>query len=176
MNFDDIDIFTDAALVNDPYPYIDYLRAKGPVTLLPRHGVLAVTGYDEGMAVWRDDERFSAINIATGPLPPLPFNPEGNDITAQIEQHRALMPLGGLIATEDPPAHAKTRSLLMGIVTPKRLQENEAFMGRLADQQIAEFIERGSFEVCPTTAAPSPRSRLQICSACRKPSTRSSAA
>jgi cytochrome P450 len=146
MNFDEIDVFTDATLVNDPHRYVEHLRAKGPVTRLP-NGVVAVTGYDEGMAVWRDDERFSAINIATGPLPPLPFTPEGDDITAQIEMYRASMPLGGLIATEDPPLHTRTRSLLMGIITPRRLKENEAFMWRLADQQIDEFIGRGGFAV-----------------------------
>jgi cytochrome P450 len=77
----------------------------------------------------------------------MPFTPEGDDITAQIEQYRASMPLGGLIATEDPPLHAKTRSLLMGIITPGRLKQNEAFMWRLADQQIDGFIDRGAFEV-----------------------------
>ncbi len=146
-NFDEIDILTEPTLINDPHPYIEHLRAKGPVTRLPYHGVVAVTGYDEGLAVWRDDERFSAINIATGPLPPLPFTPEGDDITAQIEQHRGEAVLGGLIATQDPPAHAKTRSLLTGIITPKRLKENEAFMWRLADEQIDAFIDRGEFEV-----------------------------
>lgn len=146
MNFDEIDVFTDARLVADPYPYIEHLRASGPVSRLPS-GVLAVTGYDEGMAVWRDDERFSAINIATGPLPPLPFTPQGDDITAQIEAARASMPLGGLIATEDPPLHTRTRSLLMGVITPRRLKDNEAFMWRLADQQIDAFITRGKFEV-----------------------------
>ena len=146
MNFDEVDIFTERALVNDPYPYIEHLRTKGPVTRLP-NGVVAVTGYEEGLAVWRDDERFSAINIATGPSPPLPFTPEGDDITSQIEAFRASAPLGGLIATEDPPAHARTRSLLMGMITPKRLKDNEAFMWGLADRQIDQFIDRGGFEV-----------------------------
>jgi cytochrome P450 len=145
MDFDRIDFFTNGALVNDPYPYVEHLRAKGPVTRLPHRGVVAVTGYEEGLAVWRDDDRFSAINITTGPF--LPLTPQGDDITDQIEQHRAEMPLGGIIATEDPPTHTRTRSLLMGIITPRRLKDNEDFMWRLADQQIDEFIGRGRFEV-----------------------------
>jgi cytochrome P450 len=145
MNFDETDMFNELGLVGDPHPFVRHLRAKGPATRLPTHNVLAVTGYDEGLAVWRDDDRFSAINLATGPF--LPLTPVGDDITAQIEEHRAQMPLGGIIATEDPPLHTRTRSLLMGILTPRRMKQNEEFMWRLADQQIDGFIDRGRFEV-----------------------------
>jgi cytochrome P450 len=153
-NYDEIDIFTDTEAAQTPHPYFEYLRAQGPVALLPPHGVVAVTDYDEGLAVFRDDERFSAINAPTGPFPPLPFTPEGDDITAQLEQHRSQMPSAALIVCQDPPAHAKTKSLLMGIITPKRLMENETFMLRLADQTIDEFFGRGSLEVISEYARP----------------------
>jgi cytochrome P450 len=42
----------------------------------------------------------------------------------------------------------------MGMITPKRLKENEAFMLRLADQTIDEFIERGAVEVITEFAQP----------------------
>lgn len=153
-DFDKVNIFTDAALAQSPHAYFEFLRAQGPAIRLPAEGVVAVTDYEEGLAILRDDERFSAINAATGPFPPLPFTPRGDDISAQLDEHRGEMPYAGLIVTQDPPAHSKTRSLLMGIITPKRLKENEAFMLRLADLTIDEFLARGALEVIADYAQP----------------------
>jgi cytochrome P450 len=150
----DVDFFTDAALAGDPYEYFELLRAKGPVVRLPKHGVLAVTGYDEGLAVFHDEERFSAVIAASGPFPPLPFTPDGDDITALIEKHRPEIPLADMIVTMDSPAHTHLKSLLMGILTPRRFKENEVAMRRLADRQIDRFIERGSVEVISEFSLP----------------------
>ncbi len=144
--FEDVDWFTDTNVHQDPYPYCEYLRAKGPAVFLPKHNVIAVVDYDAALKVFRDDEHFSAINAVTGPFPPLPFAPDGDDITAQIEAHRPTMPMGALLMTMDRPDHARHRSLLMGLITPKRLKENEEFIRRLADRQIDTIIERGNFE------------------------------
>ena len=46
-----LDFFTDASLVPDPNPYFDELRSRCPVLREPHHGVIAVTGYDEAIAV-----------------------------------------------------------------------------------------------------------------------------
>jgi cytochrome P450 len=145
-DYDEVDLFTDVAVSTDPEPYFEHLRAKGPAVRLP-NGVVAVTDYEAGLAVWRDDERFSAFNAVASVAIPLPFTPQGDDISAEIEAHRSAMPGGFLIATQDPPAHEKIKSLLMGMITPKRLKENEAFMLLLADQTIDEFIGRGRVEV-----------------------------
>ncbi|MGB8365776.1 MAG: cytochrome P450 [Rhizomicrobium sp.] len=153
-NYDEIDVFTDAELSQAPHGYFEHLRAKGPAARLPRHGVVAVTSYDAGLAIFRDDERFSAINTATGPFLPLPFTPEGDDITVQLEQCRSELPYAGQIVALDPPAHTKQKSLLMGMITPKRLKENETFMAKLSDRIIGEFIERGSVEVISEYAQP----------------------
>ena len=50
------------------------------------------------------------------------------------------------LLTFDPPIHTAHRALLMRLITPKRLRENEEFMWRLADRQIDEFIDRGDGE------------------------------
>jgi cytochrome P450 len=42
----------------------------------------------------------------------------------------------------------------MGMITPKRLKENEDFMWRLSDRQIDEFIARGSFNAVADYAQP----------------------
>jgi cytochrome P450 len=146
-NLDTVDYFRDESLPGNPHPFFDHLRSKGPVTMLPGYDIVAVTGYDEGVAVFRDDQRFSSVIAPNGPLPPLPFKPQGEDITGQIEEHRHLMPGANTIVTLDPPAHTRMRSLLVGMITPRRLKENEAFMWRLADMQLDTFIDRGQVEV-----------------------------
>jgi cytochrome P450 len=50
------------------------------------------------------------------------------------------------MVTMDPPEHTRERGLLMRLITPKRLKENESFMWRLADQQLDEFIADGHCE------------------------------
>jgi cytochrome P450 len=153
-DFDTIDYFMDPSLVDDPFPYLEHLRAKGPVVPLPHHGVVAVTGYDAAAAVWRDAETFSSCNSVTGPFPGLPVKPEGNDIRALIEQHRAGLPMAGYLVTADPPSHTALRALLMRLLTPRRLQENEEFIWRLADLQIDHAFRRGRCEVLNDFAQP----------------------
>jgi cytochrome P450 len=153
-SFDGIDWFSDPSLVNDPHPYFEHLRKQGPAVALSQQPVVAVVGYDEALAVYRDDEHFSAVNAATGPFG-LPFEVGGTqDIGAQIEAYRSTVPYGALIVCQDPPAHARTRGLLMGMITPKRLKENEDFMWRLSDRQIDEFIDRGAFNAVADYAQP----------------------
>jgi cytochrome P450 len=152
--FETADLFNDATLVNDPHPYFEYLRSQSTVVRLPFYDVVAVVGYDEVLAVLRDEDHFSAVNSVSGPFPPLPFKPEGDDITAQIEQHRGEITFAGLIATQDLPAHGKTRALLNGMITPRRLKDNEEFMWRLADRQIDQIIGHGSFEVSKEYGVP----------------------
>jgi cytochrome P450 len=153
-DYRDVDYFNDLSLVNDPYPYFEYLRSVGPVVFLPKHNVIAVTGYDEGVAVLMDHDTFSSINSATGPLPPLPFKPKSDDITEQIRHFRSEMSFGAMLVTQDPPEHTRSRSLLMGLLTPNRLQENEQFIHIAAERKIAEFIDRGGFEAVSEFARP----------------------
>ena len=50
------------------------------------------------------------------------------------------------MVTMDPPDHTHERALLMRLITPKRLKDNEAFMWRLADRQLDEFVADGRCE------------------------------
>lgn len=153
-SFDEIDFFTDQSLVEDPYPYFEHLRAQCPVTRTPHHGVVAVTGYDEAVEVYRDHDAYSSANAFLGPFPPLPFQPEGDDITGQIERFRDQLPLSEHMVTFDPPRHTAHRELLKRLLTPKRLKENEEFMWRLADRQIDEFAAAGRVELLAEYAKP----------------------
>ncbi len=154
QNFSEVDFFSALDLVEDPYPYFEYLRSQGPVTRLPKHNVVAVTGYEEGVQVLLDHDTFSSINSATGPLPPMPFTPEGDDITEQIEAHRGETSFGSMLVAQDPPAHSRSRSLLVGLLSPKRLKENEVFMRRIIDRLIDGFIDNGRMEAISEFAHP----------------------
>ena len=53
-DFESVDFFTDESLVPDPYPYFDHLRSKCPAAPATPFNVLAVTGYEEALAVYKD--------------------------------------------------------------------------------------------------------------------------
>lgn len=154
-DFADADFFSDPGLVADPYPFYEYLRAQGPVCPIAKSGVVAVTGYDELVAVYKDDEHFSAINSSAGPFP-LPFEPVGDDISGLIDSHRDQFPLNEHLVSFDPPTHTAHRALLRGLFTPKRLKANEAFMWELADRLIDEFVEEGRCEFATAYGQPFP--------------------
>ncbi len=153
-DFETVDYFTDESLVPDPYPYFDHLRAKCPVISATPFNVLAVTGYEEALAVYKNPA-FSSCNSVAGPFSGLPFGPgESDDVSDLIEQHRGQVPMAEHITSQDPPLHTRTRSLLSRLITPKRLKENEDFMWRLADQQLDTFIGNGRAEFLADYAKP----------------------
>ncbi|MBV8979970.1 MAG: cytochrome P450 [Acidimicrobiia bacterium] len=141
-------------MIADPYPYFDALRARCPVQREPHKNVVMVTGYDEAMAVYHDTETFSSCTAVTGPFPGFPVPLEGDDVTDVIEQYRDQLPFSDQLPTMDPPVHTAHRGLLLRLITPKRLKENEAFMWRLADRQIDEFLAGGRCEFIADYASP----------------------
>jgi cytochrome P450 len=153
-DYSETDFFMDLSLVDDPYPFFEFLRAEGPVKRLPAHNVVAVTGFEEALTVLLDVEHYSAVNAVTGPLPPLPFRPDGDDITPQIEAHRAKMPFGLEELTQDPPRHTPLRSLMTRLFTPSRLRDMETAITRLADQLIDEIEGKGKCELAKEYGAP----------------------
>jgi cytochrome P450 len=152
-DFETVDFFTDQSLIRDPYPYFDHLRSKCPVLPGSSHGVVAVTGHQEALAVYKDSA-FSACVSVAGPFSGLRFEAEGDDIGALIEQHRDQIPMSEHIVTQDPPDHTRTRGLLSRLLTPKRLKENEDFMWQLADQQLDKFVSRRECEFLADYARP----------------------
>jgi cytochrome P450 family 150 subfamily A5 len=153
-DYDAIDFFRDPTLVADPYPYFDFLREGCPVRPESHHGVFMVTGYEEAIAVYHDPATFSSCTSVSGPFPGFPVALEGDDVSDLIEQHRDELPMSDQLPTFDPPKHTDHRALLMRLITPKRLKENEAFMWRLADRQIDEFLSRGECEFISEFASP----------------------
>jgi cytochrome P450 len=145
-SIDSIDFFADQSLVEDPYPYFEALRERGPVVPLAHLGIVAVTGYDEASEVYRDPITFSSCNSVIGPFATFPVPLEGDDVGPLIDEYRDQLPMSEHMVTMDPPQHTRERALLMRLITPKRLRENEEFMWRLADQQLDEFVPNGRCE------------------------------
>lgn len=154
IGYDAIDFFRGNEVVADPYPYFDHLRAQCPVLREPHHDVVMVTGYEEAVQVYNDTAVFSSCNAVTGPFPGFPVPLVGDDVSDLIEAHRHELPMADQLPNMDPPMHTAHRGLLMRLITPKRLKENEEFMWRLADRQIDEFHDSGEVEVVSQFGAP----------------------
>jgi cytochrome P450 len=156
-DFQDINFFTNPEVVADPFPYFEALRAECPVVREPHHKVMMVTGYNEALQIYNDSESFSSCTAVTGPFPGFPVSLEGKspeEIDALIAEHRHKLPMNDQLPTLDPPVHTKHRSLLMRLITPKRLAENEEFIHRLTDRTLDTFIERGECEYNGEFASP----------------------
>jgi cytochrome P450 family 150 subfamily A5 len=149
-----MDFFRDDRLVENPYPYFDALRQQCPVTREPHHDVRMVTGWDEAIEVFNDASTFSSCISVTGPFPGFPVALEGDDVTELIEQHRDELPFSDQLPTLDPPTHTNHRALLMRLITPKRLKENEDAMWVLADRVLDTFLAPGEGEFVKGFAAP----------------------
>jgi cytochrome P450 len=151
--FETLDFLSDSTIVDDPYPYYEFLR-ECPIRTVPPHDLIAVTGYDEAAAIWKDEENFSSCNSFGGPFHDLPIPPGADDISDLIAHFRESFPISEHLVTFDPPMHNKHRALMMRLMTPRRLQENEGFMARLADQLIDEFAEDGRADFIRAYASP----------------------
>lgn len=156
-NLDSVDFFTDNQLLADPYAYLATLRDECPLRRENYHDVVMVTGYDEGMAIYNDTERFSSCVSVTGPFPGFPVSLKGlerDDVSELITAHRDELPFSDQLPTFDPPVHTAHRALLSRMITPKRLKENEEFIWRLADRQYDAALVGGGCEFIGEFANP----------------------
>ena len=153
-DFDDVNFFRSRALTIDPYPFFDHLREQCPVLREPHKGVFMVTGYGEAVGVYSDHTTFSSCNAVSGPFVKFSVPVEGGDISAVIEAHRDELPFSDQLPSFDQPKHTAHRGLLMRLITPKRLKENEDFMWRLADRQVDEILAHGTCEFISEFAQP----------------------
>jgi cytochrome P450 family 150 subfamily A5 len=151
-DFEGADYFKDPSIWPDPFAYFDDLRARCPVQREPHHGVVMVTGYDEAVSVYSDHATWSSCNAVAGPWFPVPL--EGDDVSDLIDEHRDELPFSDQLPTFDPPKHTAHRALTMRLITPKRLAENEEFMWRYADRQLADLFAKDRCEFIKEYAEP----------------------
>src|SRR6478672_11323467 len=152
--FESLNYFRPGADIHQcPYPYYEWIRSHGPVWQDPR-GVVYVTGYDAVIEILHDPKTWSNCNTVSGPFVKMSVPLEGDDISDIIEAHRDELPFSDQLPSFDPPKHTAQRGLLMRLITPKRLKENEEYMWKLADDTIDEFIDRGECELLQDYAIP----------------------
>src|SRR5436305_4731567 len=149
-----VDFFRDSRLTDDPYRFYEALRNKCPVSREDHYGVTMVTGWQEAVDVYNDADTFSSCISVTGPFPGFPVPLKGDDVTETIKAHRDEIPFSDQLPTLDPPTHTNHRALLMRLITPKRLKENEDAMWQIADQALDDFLAPGYGEFIKGFAGP----------------------
>jgi len=148
------DYFTDYAIAKDPYPFFEAVRAHGPVWQPEDKDYLIVTGFDETIEILNNHQDFSAIIGLAGAAAPLPFTPEGPDITAQIEANRSQFLGGDQVVMLDDEPHTKLRSLMNRLFIPSRLKANEEFMTGLSERMVGEVVAKGGCDLISEIATP----------------------
>jgi cytochrome P450 family 150 subfamily A5 len=146
--------FRDRSVQDDPYPYFAAVRDVAPVWQEPNYGIFLVTGHDEALAVYNDSANFSSCNVVSGPFARFPEPFEGDDVTELIERHRDVLPFSDQLPSFDPPRHTDHRALMMRLLTPRRLRENEEFMARYSERLLGELIVAGRCDVVDDYAKP----------------------
>ncbi len=145
------DYFTDHSVLLDPYDYFETIRRHGPVYQMQSRDVVVVTGFTEALEVLRNTQDFSSW-LNPDPLVKLPFDVDGDDITAQL----AATPSNPmeLMVSYDGERHAAARSLLNPLFTPSRLKANEEFMRAYAEKMVQDVVAAGGCELVNKVATP----------------------
>ncbi len=154
QRLEDRDYFTDFEIAKDPYAFYEAVRAHGPVWQPPGKDYLIVTGFDEMVEISNNSQDFSAVIALAGAAAPLPFEPQGSDITAQIEEARPSILGGTQVVMLDDEPHTKLRSLMNRLFTPSRLKANEAFIAECAETYVTEMVAKGSCDLIKDVATP----------------------
>jgi cytochrome P450 len=152
--FEEPDFFTDHSVLLDPHAALAAVRTQAPVRQMAAHDFVMVTGFAEATQVLLDQEHFSSVIAAAGPTAPLPFIPEGDDITDQIAAHHHQFVGHETFLSFDGDAHSARRALLSRLFTPSRLRANELYMHGLADRLIRDAVARGGCELMHDLATP----------------------
>lgn len=114
-----------------PYEAFRELRLEAPIAWHPYRegpGFLALTGYDEVLAVSRDTATWSSQ--ATGVFYDVP-----------LPEDRFQLEL--IMLTMDPPRHTKLRSLVSKGFTPRQVARLNKHIADMARQILDDVIERG---------------------------------
>lgn len=120
------DFWSDAVIL-DPYPVYAELRGLGPAVWLEANGCWALTRYDAVRAALLEPETFSS---ASGCM----MNAAMNESTK------------GIMLCSDDPEHLAMRRLFARPLQPKVLAGHRARFEKLAQERIAELLERDSFD------------------------------
>lgn len=117
----------------DPFkPYAE-LRELGPIVWLERYRIWVVARYDRVREVLGNWKSFS--------------NAGGGGLKNYFVEKPWRRP--SIILEVDPPEHARTRKVLMDVLSPALLQQLRPTFEACAEQLIDEALERGSVDAIP---------------------------
>src|SRR5687768_1253136 len=96
------DFFSDEGIRDDPYPFYDHKREQCPIAHDPVNNILMVTGWEESVDIFKDNDTFWNCVAITGPFAGLDIEPGAmDDITELLEAARPNLLLSNSIFTMD---------------------------------------------------------------------------
>jgi cytochrome P450 family 150 subfamily A5 len=138
----------DQSFYNDPFPFLDEIRTQGRVYREPHQGVYMVTGLEDCLTVWRDEDHYSSVNTVAGPFMPWPGPMEGSDLTDLITQYRpALGPRNNQLVTLDGDQHEVVRALVSILFSPVQLKKVDDFIRDYANKVVDRMVGQRELEV-----------------------------
>lgn len=137
----DVDPY-DEAILTDPLPFFEELRAKGPFVYFPKYKVLACGRYEETREVFYDHQRFVSsrgVGMADFKLEK-PWRPPS------------------VVLEVDPPEHTHNRRVIMRALSPKVVKTLEEDFEAEAERLVAEVLAQGEIEAVEAIAEAFPTS------------------
>jgi cytochrome P450 len=137
-----------SAVQADPYPYYATLRERAPVYFHEQLGWYIVSRYEDVVAVTKNPAAFSSARAIV--------TQERLDEAEQEAPYTLRNYRRGILISEDPPTHTKTRGLVTRAFTPKRTSELEPRIRQLARELISQLPASGEFDLIKDLAEPLP--------------------
>lgn len=154
QRLEDRNYFSDYQILKDPYEFYEAVRTHGPIYKPEGRDYLIVTGNQECLEVLNNSRDFSAVIGVAGAEAELPFEPQGSDITDQIEAHRSKIAAGEQVVNLDDQPHSNMRTLINRLFTPSRLKANEVFIAEYSDQLVKKMVAKGGCDLIKEVATP----------------------
>jgi cytochrome P450 len=151
----------DPAAIRRSHLYFRAMREGGRVYPIPELDVLAITRYDDVLAILRNPELFSSAE----PTGPQSGSGLESALAMALDDHPELMGLlekassvtsGRVLVTADPPVHTRQRSLVGKAFSPRRVAAMETRIRVIADGLIDDFASLGNVELVREFAVPLP--------------------
>jgi cytochrome P450 len=132
----------------DPYPYYEALREQAPVYFHEQLGWYIVSRYEDVVAITKNPAVFSSARAIV--------RPEQYEAAAKQAPSAMRALRRGVLISEDPPTHTKTRGLVTRAFTPRRIAEMEPRIRQLTRELIAQLPLSGEFDLIKDLAEPLP--------------------
>ena len=126
---------TDPAFLENPFPFYKMGLAMSPL-FLPNPGLWLVFGYQDCMAILKDNQTWSS--------------------EFQRPQNMLEEPPPPSMLGSDPPRHARLRNLVSQAFTPRMVDALEPRIRQIADELLTEKLPTGSIDLVHDHADPLP--------------------